>query len=366
MSATAWDTGFRPLLKWPGGKSREWARIQPHLPAEIRHVVDPFMGGLAPFALTPFSGNAFLNDRHPRLVDLHRGVQAQDAALFAALDRTAHDWDALGPLATSTEDGFLELVTTARAGERPDAIALAREHAGGTALEPFLARSLANKALRVARLETKHDVTFDDAQCAEHGETAVRAAYYTLVREREHGAEGPQATADFLFVRETCYGSMFRTNAEGRFNIPYGGRSYNRKSIARRVEQLRSSTVADALSRATFSCGDFADFLDALPVTLDERDFVFVDPPYLSDFSTYGPNAFSVADHERLADRLAGARAHWLLVIKETPDVRRIYVDGAPGRAGAREVETFGKQYGYNVRGRNVRGTRHLMLAGGG
>ena len=39
--------------------------------------------------------------------------------------------------------------------------------------------------------------------------------------------------ADFLFLREYAYAAMFRYNRRDEFNVPYGGISYNRKSLAR-------------------------------------------------------------------------------------------------------------------------------------
>ena len=362
------DAAYRPLLKWPGGKRREWKRLGPLVPNDVRNFIDPFMGGLAPFALTPFTGHAYLNDRHPELVDLHRRAGAHDPAFFAALDALAADWDALGAVAATIESAFVRLVEAARGnGAAPEMIAdvvrQALDERFSARFGELLIASLADKARRVARLEVRHDTHFDAEACAVHGETAVRAAYYTLVRERERREEAAERTADFLFVRDFCYGSMFRTNAKGEFNIPYGGTSYNAKSFARRVARLRSDDVVGALSRATFSCGDFAPFLDGLVHQMEHRDFVFLDPPYDSDFSTYGTNVFDVGDHERLADTMARLPARWLLVIKETPDVERIYVDGAPSAAGGRVVLRFGKQYGYNVRGRNARDVRHVVVA---
>ncbi len=363
------DAAFRPLLKWPGGKRREWRTLGPHVPHDARHFVDPFMGGLAPFALTPFSGGAFLNDRHPLLVDLHRRVQAQDAALHAALTRLADDWDALGPLSAALRRPFVALLAEARRSDAaPDARAAAgaalrgRSRPADAAFPALLAASLANKALRLSRLERKHATHFDERGCERHGETAVRAAYYTLVRAREHTATGAERAADFVFVRDFCYGSMFRTNSKGEFNIPYGGASYNGKSFAKHVRRLCSGDAVLGLRRATFHEGDFEVFLDGLAPRLDRRDFVFLDPPYDSDFSTYGTNLFAVADHERLAAAMARSPARWLLVIKETPDVERIYVEGAPRHAGGRVAARFGKQYGYNVRGRNVRDVHHVIL----
>ena len=367
------DAAFRPIIKWPGGKRREWPRLEPLLPHDVRHYVDPFMGGLAPFALTPFAGDAHLNDLHPLLVDLHRRVKNDDAELHAALQRLADDWDALGPLAEQLAPSFVELVQMARRGASSEAdatsavaaaLAVQASPAGADAarFRELLIASISDKSRRLVGLERRQNAHFDDQGCRPHGETAVRAAYYTLIRERERSATGAERTADFVFVRDFCYGSMFRNNSQGEFNIPYGGASYNGKSFARRAAALRSTDAVQGLRRATFSNTDFEAFLDGLSALLDRRDFVFLDPPYDSDFSTYGTNVFGLEDHERLAACMARSPARWLLVIKETPDVRRIYVDGAPHEAGGAVALRFGKQYGYNVRGRNVRDVQHVVL----
>ena len=48
-----------------------------------------------------------------------------------------------------------------------------------------------------------------------------------------------------------------------------------------------------------------------------EEDFVFLDPPYDSEFSTYAGNEFDRRDQERLADFLLNrCRARFMLVIK--------------------------------------------------
>jgi len=335
---------FRPLLKWPGGKTREWAQIEPFLPKTIRHFVDPFMGGCAPFGLTKFEGRAFLNDKHERLVDLHVRVQKGDAEFFRELARLGDAWDALGPAAARRTDDFVALVSAARPGEPVR-----------TKDADDVTASIEDKARRLARLETKHPVVFDPAQLAEHCETAVRAAFYTQIRTEERSAVGARATACFLFVRDFCYGSMFRSNAAGEFNIPYGGRSYNAKSFLARLEQLRAPRTRQTFARATFFSLDFEEFLGAQAKSLSADDFVFVDPPYDSDFSTYGENAFGIADQERLAAALARLPCRWLLVIQETPEIHRIYADDL-------KRGSFGKRYGYNVRGRNERAARHLVI----
>lgn len=368
-------TPFRPLLKWPGGKTREWPRIAPHLPADIRHFVDPFTGGGAPFGLTPHSGDAYMNDRHQRLIALYRGVQAADQDLASELHTLADDWNALAPVALSIQSGFREAVAAHRAQTATDAGALHAALADGlgsrvfgrtiagerTVLESLL-HAVRDKARRVARLEQRHDVLFDSAQLNAHAETAVRAGYYTLVRAHEHDGTGPAAVADFVFVREYCYGSMFRTSRAGRFNIPYGGTSYNGKSFATRAAQLTAVTTVDSLAGVAFHEGDFQPFLASVTAGMDERDFVFVDPPYHSDFSTYGANAFDLDDHCRLAAVLAALPTRWMQVIKATPEVRALYSAADMERRGVRIADEFGKRYGYNVRGRNDRAAQHLVI----
>jgi site-specific DNA-adenine methylase len=108
---------FRPLLKWPGGKRREWPQIEPFLPKKVRHFVDPFMGGCAPFGLTKFEGRAFLNDKHERLVDLHVRVQRGDVEFFEELARLGDAWDALDAASKKRETEFARLVDAARRGD---------------------------------------------------------------------------------------------------------------------------------------------------------------------------------------------------------------------------------------------------------
>jgi DNA adenine methylase len=374
MTATLFSglAPFRPLLKWPGGKGREWDEIGPRLPRRVRDFVDPFLGGGAPFAGTPYQRDAHLNDRHPRLVDLHRRVQQGDEAFLGAVERLGRAWEALALVAEYLGPVFRDLLAETRA-ERPVDGSVARaearaacEVAGCGDAAEAIAASVLDKASRLARLERKHGVTFPADAVVVHGETAVRAGLYTFVRERDGCAAGgpptAETTADFLFVRELCYGAMFRFNADGAFNIPYGGISYNRKSLLARVEQYRAEETRAALARATFSCGDFEPFLDRLRPTLGPDDLVFADPPYDSEFRSYGPDAFTQDDHVRLAAALASLPCPWLLVIQETDFVRATYLGPSTAVRGARQLHAFGKTYGYNVRGRNERAARHLLV----
>ncbi|MCM1029611.1 MAG: DNA adenine methylase [Pseudoflavonifractor sp.] len=69
---------------------------------------------------------------------------------------------------------------------------------------------------------------------------------------------------------------------------------------------------------------DFEEFLDVTDPGQD--DFIFLDPPYDSEFSTYAQNAFTRDDQERLANYLlTKCRAKWMMIIKNTDFIYNLY-----------------------------------------
>ena len=147
---------------------------------------------------------------------------------------------------------------------------------------------------------------------------------------------------------------MFRFSAKNTFNVPYGGITYNRKSFLEKVDRLFSPAMRTRLVATTWRSQDFEPFLaEAAPTS---SDFVFVDPPYDSDFSAYDNRAFGWRDQERLARVLGELPAQVMVVVKDTPVVRRIYggdrwrIVGAP------------KTYMWTIKSRNDREATHLTI----
>src|SRR5947207_6161653 len=106
-----------------------------------------------------------------------------------------------------------------------------------------------------------------------------------------YGISPGSATAIFFLVRENAYASMFRYNSNGEFNVPYGGISYNRKDLARKLAYMRSSELQRYLNNTVIENMDFEAFL--LKYAPQADDFIFLDPPYDSEFNTYAQNEFS-------------------------------------------------------------------------
>ena len=88
---------------------------------------------------------------------------------------------------------------------------------------------------------------------------------------------------------------------------------------------------------------------------LTERDFMFLDPPYDSDFSDYDGRAFTREDQKRLADLVRKTNARFILIIKNTDFIRSLY-------EGSFRIIRFDKTYAYNIRQRNDRHVEHLII----
>ncbi len=152
-----------------------------------------------------------------------------------------------------------------------------------------------------------------------------REAHFYEVRDREPAKDDLVARgARLLFLNRTCYNGLWRENASGKNNVPYG--RYTRPKILD-VDALRAAHRAFA--DVDLRVADFA----AATEGLREGDFVYFDPPYVpvsktANFTAYGKDGFGLKEQERLRDLLAtlyerGVEA--MLSNARTPDTEALY-----------------------------------------
>ena len=156
----------------------------------------------------------------------------------------------------------------------------------------------------------------------------------------------------FYFIREFCYGSMFRYNKNGDFNIPFGGKGYTSKDFKKKLDVIFSTKVKELLNRTEIRCGDFEEVFKEL----NENDFVFVDPPYDTDFSEYENKKFDKKDHERLAGVLENTKCKFMLIIEHTSFIYDLYCNRGFN------IKSFENNYSYCVKNRNNRKVKHLIV----
>ena len=171
-----------------------------------------------------------------------------------------------------------------------------------------------------------------------------------------------ERAARTLYLNRTCYNGLYRVNAAGQFNAPFG--RYKNPTICDE-DTLLAVHRYFADNDVAFSQGDFA----AAVAEAREGDFVYFDPPYdpvnvTSSFTGYQKGGFDRAEQERLkevCDDLDRRGVKFLLSNSATEFIRELYADYEVGIVGAtRAINSVGSKRGkvdevlvrnYEVRG---------------
>ena len=132
--------------------------------------------------------------------------------------------------------------------------------------------------------------------------------------------------ARFIYLNRTCFNGVYRENARGEFNVPWG-LGDARRPMAKRVNADDFAAVG-ALYRefdVRFAACDWEQALAGAR----RGDVCYCDPPYVklgaATFTTYVAQDFSAADSLRLLDRLnelAAAGVHAVYSNHDTDVVR--------------------------------------------
>jgi DNA adenine methylase len=232
----------KPFLKWAGGKSQLLPQLRRYYPAELAaggicRYIEPFLGGGAVYldVVQNFAiAEAHLFDSNEELILAYGVVQREPRALIERL--------------TEHRQRYLSL--------------------------------------------------------NERG----RGEYFYSVRERYNARKGGvdfrayseawiERAADMIFLNKTCFNGLFRVNAAGLFNVPFG--RYTNPVL---FEEQNLLSVSALLQNTRLHVGSF----EGCEPWVDERTFVYFDPPYrpispTSSFTSYAQNRFNDDDQRRLA-----------------------------------------------------------------
>ena len=156
--------------------------------------------------------------------------------------------------------------------------------------------------------------------------------YFYRIRDLDRDKEAYAALSDvekasrLLYLNKTCYNGLFRVNASGAFNSPYG--HYRRPNIVNE-QTIRGVSRYFNSCDITFFSGDFASVLEQVP----KGGFVYLDPPYdpVSDtasFTGYNRGGFGREEQLRLkecCDALTARGVKFLLSNSATPFIQELY-----------------------------------------
>lgn len=125
-------------------------------------------------------------------------------------------------------------------------------------------------------------------------------------------ANSAEAAELFYYLNRTCFNGLCRFNRSGDFNVPFG--TYKKINYARDF-----ADYASVFRRWRFTNHD----VERVKIAPD--DFIYADPPYDVEFTTYSAGGFSWDDQVRAAELLAAHPGPVVISNQATPRIVELY-----------------------------------------
>ena len=369
---------FKPLFKYKGGKYEEYKKFNNFLPKTINNYYEPFFGsGGVFFRLqneNKIKGSSFINDYSKSLMDFYSSVTHDGFA--AELSRLSNKWNDIRNFAdafakkygqdffdciTINKDKTNDFLDNEKLKFLYNKVSDLEKNFNfhGFSLINSIIKSLNDKCSRFR----KKSISLSETDVAYNSiTTAICQAFYFIIRDmyndwnnHGHGKEYAQdeRSAQWFFIREYCFGSMFRFGPKGDFNVPYGGLSYNGKCFERKIEKLVEPEIKHLFRGVHMYNDDFGASISKWD--FNQNDFMFLDPPYDSKFTDYDNNGFGKKEHIRLKETLQKCNCNWLMAIGKTDFIADLYKEY--------NIAEYDKTYMYQARGEyDSKHTTHLVI----
>jgi DNA adenine methylase len=118
----------------------------------------------------------------------------------------------------------------------------------------------------------------------------IRALDHTLLNVIDRAAR-------FIYLNRYCFNGLYRTNKQGKFNVPYA----NNNKTGALVTKEALQACSEKLKNTIIIEGDFEGIVRNY---VDNNSFVYLDPPYAISnkrvFKQYDPASFGLDDISRL------------------------------------------------------------------
>lgn len=152
----------------------------------------------------------------------------------------------------------------------------------------------------------------------------------------------------FYYQRKTCFRGMLRYNKYGKFNIPFG----KYKTI--NYKELKNKDYEILLNRTQILNKGFEYIFENYN---SESNFMFLDPPYDSEFTDYGYCQFGKEEQQKLAMCFKNTKIKCLMVIGKTAFIEELY--------NGYIVDEYDKKYKFKLYDNRVGdeiNTKHLVI----
>lgn len=344
---------IKPIFKYTGGKYDEFKSFQKFIPDSITNYYEPFVGGGGVmFQLHNngmVKGNSYINDKSTDLINLYKNITSKE--FISDVKFLSNVWCNVTNLADFVSEqychDFVKMLIENNLSifidkqkidciidffKNDDIISSYETH--GYDFFTKISHGLQDKSKRFLNKGLSSNEINIELAKAQISTSICQSFYFTIRDMYNDWLLNPKSDytisercSQWLFIREFCYGAMFRYSKDGKFNIPYGGHSYNSKCFKCKVDDISNDEMQDFFQNRVYSeSKDFEDFLDK---DFNKDDFIFLDPPYICTFSDYDNNAFTLEDHTRLRDVLKRLNntCNWMMVIRPCEEIDKLYAE---------------------------------------
>ncbi len=152
----------------------------------------------------------------------------------------------------------------------------------------------------------------------------------------------------FYYQRKTCYRGMLRYNKNGKFNIPFG------KYKSLNYSDLLNNKYNELFDKTTILNEDFETIFNNYN---DNKNFMFLDPPYDSEFTDYGYCKFGKDEHKKLAHLFKTTTIKCLMIIGKTKFIEELY--------SGYIVDEYDKEYKFRLHSNRINkniNNKHLII----
>lgn len=126
-------------------------------------------------------------------------------------------------------------------------------------------------------------------------------------------AKTAEAGQLFYYLNRSCFNGLCRFNKSGEFNVPFGRyKTINYVTDFHKYRRLFDTWIFSTADIETLNVGP--------------SDFIYADPPYDVEFTSYSAGGFSWKDQERTAEWLAAHPGPVVLSNQATPRIVELYL----------------------------------------
>lgn len=218
----------RSPLFYVGDKYKLISEIKTYFPANIRHFIEPFVGGGSVY-LNVKAQDYILNDINSEVIELHKMLNSFVGKEKEFFEKVWSIVDSYGLSCSAREDRVPE------------------------------------------DLKEKYIKTY----FAEFN----RSAFLKLRNDFNNRARGNYLMLYVLLIYG--FNRMLRFNRLGNYNLPVGNVDFNLNT----VEALNNYFTLNSIKKTKWCSVDFEVFLNSIDIS--EQDLIYLDPPYLITYSEY-------------------------------------------------------------------------------